>query len=65
MWPRQSHTLSTLTKLTYIKWKIKWTQVEQYDFCKIQWIVARNTLLNYPDFNENFKTYNNASVFQL
>ena len=65
MWPRRSHTLAPLTKLTPIKRKFKWTKVEQDVFDKIKRIVARNTLLNYPDFNENFKIHTNASAFQL
>ena len=32
---------------------------------KIKCIVARNTLLTYPDFNETFKIHTNASAFQL
>ena len=29
MWSRQSHTLAPLTKLSYIKRKIKWMQIKQ------------------------------------
>ena len=29
MWPRKSHTLAPLTKLTYIKRNFKWMEVEQ------------------------------------
>ena len=52
MWPKGSHTLATLTKLTSNKWGFKWTQVEQDAFNKIKRIVARDTLINYPAFNE-------------
>ena len=65
MWPRWSHTLAPLTILTYIKGNFKWTQVEQDAFDKINWIVARDTLLTYLDFNETFKIHNDASAFQL
>ena len=65
MWPRRSHTLAPLTKLTSIKRNFEWTQVEQYDFGKIKRIVARATLLTYSDFNENFKIHTNARTFQL
>ena len=65
MWPRRSHRLAPLTRLTYIKNKFKWAQVEQYAFEKINWIVARNTLSTYPEFNETFKMHTNASTFQL
>ena len=65
MWPRRSHTLSPLTKLTSIKRKFKWTQVEQDYFDKTKRIVARNTLLTYLDFNETFEIHTDASAFQL
>ena len=65
MWPRRSHTLLPLTRLTSIKRKFKWKNVEQYDFDKIKQIVARNTLSTYPEFNETFKMHTGASSFQL
>ena len=55
MWPRRSHTLAPLTKLTSIKRNFKYTQAEQDDFEKITRIVARDTLSTYPDFNEHLK----------
>ena len=57
--------LAPLTKLTSIKRNFKWTQAEQDDFYKIKRIVAHNTLLTYPDFNETFKIHTDASVFRL
>ena len=65
MWPRRSHKLAPLTKLTSINRKFKWTKVEQYAFDEIKLIVARDTLLTHPDFNETFKIHTNASAFQL
>ena len=64
MWPRQSHTLSPLTRLTSIKRGFTWTQVEQDAFGKIKRIVARDNLLTYIDLNETFKIHTNASAFQ-
>ena len=32
MWPRRSHTLAPLTKLTSINRIFKWTKVGHYDF---------------------------------
>ena len=55
MWPRWSHTLEPLTKLTSIKRNFKWMEVEQDSFDKIKHIVARDALLTYPGFNETFK----------
>ena len=65
MWPRRSHTLVLLTRITPNKRKFKWTKVEQYAFDKIKRIVARNTLLTYMDFNEAFKSHIDDRVFQL
>ena len=65
MWPRRSHTLATLSILTYIKRRFKLTQFELDAFEKIKRIVARNTLLTYPDFNEIFKMNTDANAFQL
>ena len=65
MWLRRSHTLATLTKLTPIKKKFKWTKVEQDAFDKIKRTMARDTLFTYLDFNETFKIHTNASVSQL
>ena len=65
MWPRRSHTLAPLTKLTSIKINSKWTEVEQDAFDKIKMIVSRDTLLTYPDFNGTFKVHINAREFQI
>ena len=62
MWPRQSHTLPTLTILTSIKRKIKWTQFKQDDFDKIKRIVDHDNLLTYPDFHETYKIHTNDSA---
>ena len=40
-------------------------EVKQDYFGERKRIVARDTLLTYPDFNEAFKTHTNASAFQL
>ena len=45
--------------------KYKWTKVELNAFDKIKWIVDRDTLSTYPDFNETFKIHKDASAFQL
>ena len=62
MW---SHKVAPLTRLMSIKDKYKWTQVEQDYFDTIKRIVAQDTLLTYPDFNETCKIHANARVFHL
>ena len=65
IWPRQSHVLAPLTRLTSIKIKFKWAQVEQYSFDKIKRIVACDTLLTYTGFDKTFKIHADAGAFQL
>ena len=43
----------------------KWTKIEQDASDEIKRIVDRNSLLTYPDFNENFKIHTDASDFKL
>ena len=49
--------LATLTKITPNKRKFKWTKIKQDALDKIKRIVARDTLLTYPDSNETFKIH--------
>ena len=65
MWARRSHNLSLSTRITSIKVKFKRTNFKQDAFEEIMRIVARNTLLSYPDFDEEFKNHTNARYFQL
>ena len=64
MWPRRSHTLSLLTRITSKK-KIEWTEVEQDAFETNYRTVAYDTLSTYPDFNETFKIHNDTSALKL
>ena len=64
MWARRSHMLAPWTKITSNKVKLKWTKNETDGFDEIKPIVAQDTLLAYPDFNEEFKIHTNASNFQ-
>ena len=53
------------TNLMSSKVKFKWTKIEQYGFKEIKLIVAHDTLLSYPDSNEEFKIHNDASDLRL
>ena len=44
---------------------MKWSKIKQDTFDEIKRIVARDTLLAYPDFNKTFKIYTDARNFQL
>ena len=50
MWSKQSHLLQPLTALTSKKVKLKRKVVEHKVFDGIKQIVARDTLLIYPNF---------------
>ena len=62
MWSRRSHQLAPLTGLTYIKRKVKWTQVEKYAFDEIERIASHITLLTYMYFNETFKMHTDTNA---
>ena len=65
MCDKLSHLLQPLTALTPNKVKSKWTFFEQKLFDEIKWIVIRDTLLIYPDFNKCFGIHTDSSEFQL
>ena len=65
MWIRRSETLAPLTALTSVKIKYKWTEVEQNAFDTMKRIMARETLLAYPDFSKEFHIHTDASKVQL
>ena len=65
MWIRRSETLAPLTALTSKNVPFKWTEVEQKAFDTMKRIMARETLLAYPDFNKEFHIYTDASNIQL
>ena len=65
MWTRRSRTLIPLTRIMSSKVKFKWKKIEQDTFDEIKWIVACDTLLSYPYFNEEFNIHTNSSGFHL
>ena len=65
MWSRLSHTLAPLTKIMSSNVKFKWAKIKQDAFDKIKRNAERDTLLVYPNFNEEFKIHTDASDFQL
>jgi hypothetical protein len=65
MWPLRSHLLAPLSSLTssYVKWK--WTTEHQESFNKMKALVAKGTLLTFPDFSKEFEIHTDASKLQL
>jgi hypothetical protein len=65
MWSRRSHILAPLTSLSGKTAKWIWTEECEQAFEAIKRSIARETLLNFPDFNKEFHIYTDASDFQL
>ena len=62
---RRSEVLAPLTALTSIKVKWKWTEVEQNAFDTMKRLLARETILSFPDFAKPFHIHTDASKIQL
>ena len=65
MWIRRSELLAPLSALTSKLAKWQWTEVEQTAFDKVKRVISKETLLAYPDFNEEFEIHTDASDYQL
>jgi RNase H-like domain found in reverse transcriptase/Integrase zinc binding domain len=64
MWPRRSHLLAPLTALTG-KGTFTWTAECQHAFDEMRRIIAEDVLLVYPDVNQPFDIYTDASDYQM
>ena len=65
MWPKRSLLLAPLSSLTSSKVKWKWTEEHTQAFNSLKEMIAKETLLAYPDFNEPFVIHTDASKVQL
>ena len=65
VWPMRVHTLAPLSKLTSNKVPFKWTEEQQTAFDDMKNMIARETLLAYPNFNLPFHIHTDASDVQL
>ena len=65
MWIRRSDVLAPLNALTSTQAKWQWTEKEQQAFETMKKIVSREVILAYPNFNEPFENYTDASHTQL
>ncbi len=64
MWPHRSHILAPLTELTGGS-TFTWTDKQQQAFDAIKAMIAKDTLLQYPDHNLPFNIFTDASDLQL
>jgi transposase InsO family protein len=65
MWPQRSHLLAPLSSLTSTKVRWKWTSEHQEAFDKMKTLIAKETLLTFPDFSQEFEIHTDASKVQL
>ena len=65
MWPKRSQILAPLTALTSTSVKFKWTEECDNAFKEMKRVMARETLLAFPDFNKTFVIHTDASKTQL
>ena len=63
--PQRSQLLAEITDLTKKGVRFQWTSVHQAMFEKIKRIMIQTTLLNYPNSNEPFEIYADASDSQV
>ena len=65
MWMRRSHILAPLNALNRkgIKWN--WGPEQQRAFDNIKRVMAKETLLHYPDFNKTFEIHTDALKYQI
>ena len=67
LWPRRSEICAPLTELTKgtKKGPVQWNDRCETAFTKMKRLIAKETLLAYPDFNKKFTIHTDASDFQL
>jgi len=67
LWPRRSHILAPLNKLSGIKSKKNWYwgKEEQQAFLEAKEMLRKEALLAFPDFTKPFHLYTDASDRQL
>ena len=64
-WQQRSHILAPLNALASPKKPWKWTKECQMAFEEMKRVVSHETLLTFPDFNEEFHVHTDASDYQL
>ena len=65
LYPRRSHILAPLSSLTSSKVKWIWKEEHQKAFEEMKQVIAKETLLAFPDFSKPFEIHTDASKIQL
>lgn len=65
MWRRRSHVLAPLTALCSATQKWVWGEEQQQAFADVKRMICKEAILAFPNFNEEFVIYTDASNYQL
>jgi hypothetical protein len=65
MWRMRSHLLAPLSALVSPKVKFEWRKEHQDAFDQFKTLISKETLLTFPNFNEPFHIFTDASKYQL
>src|SRR5210317_758151 len=65
LYPKRSHILAPLSSMTSAKVKWQWTETHQKPFEDMKKVVAKETLMAFPDFNKPCEIHTDASKLQL
>jgi hypothetical protein len=65
LYPRRSHILAPLSSMTSAKVKWQWTEIHQKAFDEMKQVIAKETLMAFPDFTKPFEIHTDASKVQL
>jgi hypothetical protein len=65
MWRMRSHLLAPLSALVSPKVKFEWRKEHQDAFDQFKTLISKETLLMFPNFNEPFHIFTDASKYQL
>ena len=65
IWRQRSHILVPLSALVSKKIPFKWSGLEQEAFEETKRVIARETVLAFPDFSKEFHIHTDSSKFQL
>lgn len=60
-----SHLMGPISLMSSTKEKFYWTKEHEEALCKMKQLLAKQTLLHYPDFSKTFEIYTDTSDLQM